>query len=280
MSSISLNQGHYSSPDIQITKLLYVRNDTIFPNKPVVNRYRPFNTVVFATEGLGRFTAGNSELIIHEGDLHFFRSGILNKSEAINDHPRSYIFANFETMDDHVFDHSPFSPVMLLSSRPDFENDFHNLLSAYNDQGIGYMLRCRELLYRVFKNLVQNLIHDKPLSRHYDRIRPAVLHIQNHYMQAISLETLASLCNLCVRQVTRYFQEVYHKSPHEFLIETRLRVAQDLLLNSNNTIGEIAEITGYDSIYSFSRIFKQFHGLSPRDWQNKNGGVDIPQCPE
>jgi AraC-like DNA-binding protein len=267
---MSVSENQYSSPDIQITKLLYVRKDTIFPSKPVVNRYRPFNTIVFATEGLGRFTAAGRELIIREGDFHFFRSGILNRSEALNDRPRSYIFANFETLDDQVFDHPPFLPVLLLSNRPDFEHDFQSLLSAYHDQGIGYMLRCRELLYRVFKTVVQNLIHDKPLSRHYDRIKPAVLHIQNHYMRELSLETLASLCNLCVRQVTRYFQEVYHKSPHEFLIETRLRIAQNLLLNSNNTIGEIAEVVGYDSIYSFSRAFKKFHGLSPRDWQHKN----------
>jgi AraC-like DNA-binding protein len=274
MPSAPLTEGRYLSPDIQITNILYVRKDTIFPQQPVVHRRRPFNTIVFATEGEGRFTAESRKLVIHEGDLHFFRSGILNKSEALNNHPRSYIFANFETPDDRVFDCPPFSPVMLLSNRTDFESDFHRLLTAYNDQGIGYMLRCRELLYRIFRTLVQNLIHDKPLSRHYDRIKAAVLYIQNNYMRETSLEILASLCNLCVRQVTRYFQEVYNKPPHEFLIETRLRAAQNLLLNSNNNIGEIADAIGYDSIYSFSRVFKQFYGLSPRDWQRQNAGTD------
>jgi AraC-like DNA-binding protein len=270
VSSILLNAEQNSSPDIQITKIWYVRKDIIFPNKPVINKFRPFNTIVFATEGLGRFTAGDQELIIHEGDVHFFRSGILNKSEALNDHPRSYIFANFETLDDDVFNLPPFSPVMLLSGRPDFAKVFQALLSAYNDQGIGHMLRCRELLYRIFRTVIRNLIHNKPLSRHYDRIRPAILHIQNYYMKEIPIETLASLCNLSIRQLTRYFQEVYNKSPHEFHIEIRLRIAQDLLLNSNITISEIAEFIGYDSIYSFSRVFKQFQGLSPRNWQNLN----------
>jgi AraC-like DNA-binding protein len=256
--------------DIQITNIWYVRKDTIFPNKPFAHKYRPFNTIVFATEGLGRFTASGHELIIREGDLHFFRSGILNKSEALNNLPRSYIYANFETLDDDIFNRPPLSPIMLLSNRSDFELDFQNLLSAYNDQGIGHMLRCRELLYHILKTVVQNLIQDQPLSRHYDRIKPAVVHIQNYYMQEIPLDALASLCDLCIRQLTRYFQEVYHKSPHEYHMETRLRVARDMLLNSNNTISEIAESIGYDSIYSFSRVFKQFHGLSPRDWQNQN----------
>jgi AraC-like DNA-binding protein len=257
--------------DINISRIVAIRKDFIYPGKPVIARGpRAHNSIVFAVEGQGRFAGNGQSLIIREGDLHFFRSGILNRSEALEDRPRSYIFANFETYDDTVFSRPPFSPVMLLSNRADFEGDFYSLLSAWEGKGIGCHLQCRELLYRIFKTLLRNLVQDHPISRQYSRIKAAVFHIHNYYMKDISVEELASLCMLSPRQFTRCFQDVYHKSPYEYLVDVRLRIAKEFLKYTAYTIGEIADFAGYESIYSFSRIFKQYTGMCPSEWRKKN----------
>ncbi|GHT64326.1 AraC family transcriptional regulator [Spirochaetia bacterium] len=257
--------------DIGISRIVTIRKDFIYPGKPIIARGpRPHNSVVFAVEGKGKFVGNGQTLIIREGDFHFFRSGILNRSEALEDRPRSYIYANFETNDDDVFSRPPFSPVMQLSNRTDFEGDFHSLLSAWEGKGMGYLLQCRELLYRIFKTWLRNLVQDHPISRQYRRIQAAVLHIHNHYMQDISVEELAALCMLSARQCTRCFQDVYHKSPHEYLVDIRLLTAKEFLKDTVYNISEIADFTGYESIYSFSRIFKQYTGVSPSEWRKRN----------
>jgi AraC-like DNA-binding protein len=257
--------------DINVSVIIDIRKDYIYPEKPIIARHpRRHNSVVFAVEGEGRFTGNGQTLIIHEGDFHFFRSGILNRSEALGDRPRSYIFANFETYNDDVFSAPPFSPVLLLSNRADFEGDFYSLLSAWESKSSGHLLHCRELLYRIFKTLVRNLVQDHPISRQYDRIKAAVLYIHNNYMKNISVENMASLCMLSARQFTRCFQQVYHKSPYEYLLELRLRRAKELLADTAYNISEIADIVGYDSVYSFSRMFKQYVNMAPRDWRIMN----------
>jgi AraC-like DNA-binding protein len=256
--------------DINISRIVAIRRDYIYPGKPAIARSpRIHNSIVLAAEGTGKFVANGQTLIIREGDLHFFRSGILNRSEALGDCPRSYIFANFETCNDDVFSEPPFSPVMLLSNRAEFEGDFHSLLSAWEGRGIGYLLHCRELLYRIFKTLIRNLVQDHPISRQHRRIKPAVSHIHNHYMRDISVEELASLCMLSARQFTRCFQDVYRQPPYEYLTDVRLRIARELLENTIYNIGEIADLTGYECIYSFSRIFKQHTGVSPTEWRKR-----------
>jgi AraC-like DNA-binding protein len=260
--------------DINISKIITIQKDYIYPEKPVIARHpRRHNSVVFAVDGEGKFIGNGQTLIIHEGDFHFFRSGILNRSEALGGRPRSYIFANFETYDDEVFSRSPFSPVLLLSNRMDFEGDFYSLLSAWESKSSGHLLYCRELLYRIFKTLVHNLVQDHPISRQYDRIKMAVFYMHNNYMKSVSVEEMASLCMMSTRQFTRYFRQVYHKSPYEYLVDLRLRRAKELLMDTTYNISEIANFVGYDSVYSFSRVFKQYAAMSPREWRRLNDNL-------
>jgi transcriptional regulator GlxA family with amidase domain len=156
----------------------------------------------------------------------------------------------------------------------DFEGDFYGLLSAWESKSSGHLLYCRELLYRILKNMVRNLVQDHPISRQYSRIKAAVYYIHNNYMKAVTVEELASLCMLSVRQFTRYFQDVYRKSPYEYLVDLRLRQAKELLRYTTYTISEVAGFVGYDSVYSFSRIFKQYANMSPRDWRRMNDQME------
>jgi AraC-like DNA-binding protein len=176
---------------------------------------------------------------------------------------------NFETAYDDVFETPPFSPMFTLQSRSVFESDFQNILSCYENKDIGYLLRCKELLYRILNNMIGILVKEHSLSFQYDRVRPAIKYIHTNYMREITMDLLASLCNLSVRQLNRCFHAVYDKAPYEYLTEIRLQVARELLQNTTNTIGEIAERTGYNSIFNFSHAFKQFYGLSPSEWQNR-----------
>ena len=53
----------------------------------------------------------------------------------------------------------------------------------------------------------------------------------------------------------------------KFLREKRFSVACHLLENSSRSISEIAKACGYDTVYSFSRAFKNTFGISPLAWK-------------
>jgi AraC-like DNA-binding protein len=255
--------------DIQITKILEVREDALTKAKPYIQRPpRNWNTVLLGIENSGYDIIGGEKYCVNEGDLFFFRSGILNRGEAAGEAPYRYLFVNFETADDTVFDRPPFEPVVVLSSRAVFENDFYSILSIWNNREVGYLLRCREILYRILFNMLRNMASYENLYLQHNRIIEAIKYINNHYMEDVPLKELASLCNLSVRQLSRHFQKLYNKAPHEYLMDLRFRAAVNLLRNSNNSIKEIAERSGYDSVFSFSKAFKKTLGISPQKFKN------------
>jgi AraC-like DNA-binding protein len=63
------------------------------------------------------------------------------------------------------------------------------------------------------------------------------------------------------------FRDVLGLSPMRYVKEWRMRVAQDLLVTTEVTVGAIARRVGYESEEAFSRAFKRAHGQSPSLWR-------------
>lgn len=81
-----------------------------------------------------------------------------------------------------------------------------------------------------------------------------------------TLEELATLCNLSVRQLTRGFRASRDRSIGEFVEQRRVENARQLLA-SPSAIKEIAHRLGFASTGNFSTAFRRATGLSPRQYR-------------
>jgi AraC-like DNA-binding protein len=63
------------------------------------------------------------------------------------------------------------------------------------------------------------------------------------------------------------FREILGLSPIRYANEWRMRVAQDLLANTEVTVAAIARRVGYESEEAFSRAFKRAQGEAPSVWR-------------
>ncbi len=71
------------------------------------------------------------------------------------------------------------------------------------------------------------------------------------------------------RRVVLQFEKV---TPQKKLITLRVERAKQLLMYQDYNLDEVAEMIGYDSPFSFSRIFKKQTGLSPAFYRKKESG--------
>lgn len=124
------------------------------------------------------------------------------------------------------------------------------------------------------------LIHNSPPQaeatpsyqeqRQRDYVLQVVEYIEYHYAEIISIEDIATYCHLSRSYLGTIFKKEYARSIQEFLIGFRLAKARELLLNSNESIKNIAHRVGYTSQLNFSRSFqKRFHS-SPSQWRHEN----------
>ena len=62
------------------------------------------------------------------------------------------------------------------------------------------------------------------------------------------------------------------RSPQQYLINLRLHNAQNMLLDTDLSVGEIARSVGYDDQLYFSRLFHRYFGTSPREYREVRKG--------
>lgn len=80
-------------------------------------------------------------------------------------------------------------------------------------------------------------------------------------------KTIADKLNMSERNVTREFKRIFNMTPSQMLATIRVDLASRLLINTNRTLADISSSVGYQSPFSFSRIFKKYVGAAPEHYR-------------
>ena len=100
------------------------------------------------------------------------------------------------------------------------------------------------------------------------QISPALNYIFTHFSEPVDLDLMAELCMLSKPHLIRSFRKYLGCTPHDYLMNYRLREAQRMLSGSASSVEKIAEICGFNSVSHFSRAFKKRIGMSPSEFRD------------
>jgi AraC-like DNA-binding protein len=104
----------------------------------------------------------------------------------------------------------------------------------------------------------------------YWRLRRVVEYIDAHLADRLGLLDLAAVAGLSRMHFASQFRAATGMRPHEFLLEWRIRRAEELLRNTPTSIVEIAMIVGFQTQAHFTTVFKRLAGCTPRRWRTIN----------
>ncbi len=238
--------------------------------------------------GTSIITTVNAEYTIHQGDGFFINTNVMDtKRNAIPGqtaleinhifHPvflSGHFKSRFETkylnpilknrqIEVHIIRHGTPSGNAILSNliklkelqrNPNVEIQTRNLLSET------WLLLQEELLTNFHGTICP--------SEYENKLRNMLLFIHTHYSEKLSLAEIASSASLSAREAQRCFQRVLHQSPSEYLIAYRLNHAKKMLLETNDSITEIAFRCGFSDAPYFSKTFRKDTGMTPKEYRN------------
>lgn len=142
----------------------------------------------------------------------------------------------------------------------------------------GYEFTIREEISRLWYLIVKHhqeqiFSEDHSFSVDSRRTRMLLDYIHKHYQEQISLKDLAATVNICPRECQRCFKKVLHMSPTTYILQYRLGLAIDMLSNTDLSIMQISESTGFNSPSYFGKMFRRYFGISPNEYRvgNRHG---------
>ncbi len=119
-------------------------------------------------------------------------------------------------------------------------------------------------------NVYKEKLSESPWKKEFvENISNVVIH---HLSEPdFSIEVLASDLNMSVNQLFRKVKALMNTTPYNVIVQIRMTQAAQLLKEGKLNISEIAFEVGYQELSNFSRAFKKFHNISPRDYvKNQN----------
>lgn len=93
--------------------------------------------------------------------------------------------------------------------------------------------------------------------------------IRAHYDEHLSVNMLAEQVHYSPAHLSTLFKKETGVTLSEVILRTRLKEAMDLLRTTLEPVSVIAGKTGYADVQYFSRVFKQFTGLTPLEYRRK-----------
>jgi AraC family transcriptional regulator len=100
------------------------------------------------------------------------------------------------------------------------------------------------------------------------RLRLVLEYIEDTLGQPIKLRELAALAGISTRHFERAFRQSTGSSPHAYVMNRRLHMARELLINQPELpIDQIALRLGFSSSSHFSSAFRRQTGLTPTDFR-------------
>lgn len=95
-------------------------------------------------------------------------------------------------------------------------------------------------------------------------------YIEQHIGQAMSIEDLANAAGFSKYHFSRIFQSMLHESPAQYVNRIRMEYAMFLLAHrEDKNMTDIAFELGFTDSAVFSRAFKNFFGMSPREYRQE-----------
>ena len=102
----------------------------------------------------------------------------------------------------------------------------------------------------------------------YQRIAAAKIYIDENFQETLDLQEISSKAYLSRFHFHRLFTRIYRRTPHQYLTQKRLDKAKDLL-SENMPVTNVCNEVGFESIGSFSTLFKKEIGFAPQYYRNQ-----------
>jgi len=98
-------------------------------------------------------------------------------------------------------------------------------------------------------------------------VKSIIKYLHANYSKEINFTQIANEYNFSASYLTKIFKEHTGTSPIKYLIDYRIKIAKSMLKDTNLTVREIAEKTGFVDQFYFSKCFKHYCGVTPSQYR-------------
>lgn len=213
--------------------------------------------------------ACKENITIEPGTITLIEPGVTRLFMILEDWEPQWIHFNLDA-------HVPFTPEWPAVGPHVFRispgnTEFHKIESQFSEVRSLCKIRQRgwyRLAYCIVQEIILrgNMVHEKGLdSMHIELAAKMLENLDN----IDNIEKLAKKCSISRAGFFTKFKETFGVTPGIYREQQVMGVVQELLSNSDMTLKEIAQRTGFSNSFYLSNRFKKMFGISPTQYRKQ-----------
>ncbi len=216
----------------------------------------PFYLIHYVKNGYGIFETDGKRYRVGPHKIFIIKKNHVARYESDDTEPWEYIWIGFDGKLAERLD-SLESPVL------DYDGVGFDEIAEADKMN---EMRTEFLTARLF-DIVSRLFDTT--SPKINRVKKVKDYIKSNYMNTLSVDGTAEILNLNRRYLSRIFRAETGLSIKAYIIKTKMDKAEEFL-KRGFTVGEVAQMVGYEDVFNFSKMFKKTKGVSPKSLKPKN----------
>ncbi|MFN3852085.1 MAG: AraC family transcriptional regulator [Spirosomataceae bacterium] len=165
----------------------------------------------------------------------------------------------------------------ILFSRETTENISTKIIELTKKQGFDSVLELISILHdlaisRNMRGLSNSSFNDEKISLNSRRLEKAFEYMHNNFEREITLAEISKLVGMAEVSFSRFIKKRTGKTFVDSLNEIRLGQTSRLLIDSTQSIAEIAYKCGFNNLSYFNRLFRNKNGCTPKEFRENYTG--------
>lgn len=219
----------------------------------------PFYDLTIVMGGTLDYEINGEKITLYENDCILIPPQSLRKRFGGREETE-YVSFNFIS-DDEI-------PLPLVS-RNCAGNEIKHVVFACNCYKDPYAPQCKEIFRSLASAVTEALAFALDNAKYNEITNGVIAFVRKNYKNKLSLREICEAVGYSPTYCDGVFKKDTDRSIIDFLLETRVSKAKELLIENTFSLTEIAEKTGFSDYNYFSRLFKKRTGVSPVRFRKK-----------
>jgi len=242
-------------------------NNVIYYKPKHLAKYKgklPTYELMYYIEGESTVSFNGKKYEISSNNVLFLPKGIENDDYSINIKKPVKLYNIYFDTDNVLPDH----PVVIPVKSAEISGLFEKLFRAWISKKDGYYYKSMGYIYHIAEKL-KKIQPNYSTKKSFNYLIASEEYMASHYCDyKFNIDEFVRLSGLSYSYFKKLFIEKYGIPPKKYINRLKINRACELLNTGSFTVGEIAEICGFENTYYFSNVFKDHIGVSPKKYKS------------
>lgn len=252
--------------------------DSSHPRYEMAYHWHVEYEIIRILTGTLHVTMDEKEFTATPGDIVFVNSGILHSgipsdcvyqcivfdmNAFLKNNPRCSTYIK------QIIDHSAFVYHHFTPKNQQIHQIVWDIFNAMESQKTGYELIVFGELYHFFGVVFSEKLYfsDSPQNRRDYRkimqLKKVLDYMEANYSSPVTLEQLSASVNMSPKYFCRFFYQMTHRTPIDYLNYQRIEHASYQLATTDTSVTEVAYNCGFNDLSYFIKTYKKYKGITP-----------------